>query len=89
MKRTLLTLSVFAAVVCCTLAFASVGGGGAMKVASAAPSAKITENNANYGVSIGTVEAQLYSESGLNFDYFGYAEYVAKTSEGTYLGFNI
>lgn len=60
-----------------------------MKVASAAPAAKITENSTNYGVSIGTVEAQLYSESGLDFGYFGYAEFVAKTSVGTYIGFCI
>lgn len=45
------------------------------------------EESADCGVSIGTVEAQLYSESGLSLDYFGDAEYVAQTSEGTYMGF--
>lgn len=69
------------------LAFASSGEGSAMKVAKTAPSAKIVENNANYGVSIGTVDAQLYSESGLRLDYFGDDQYIAKTSDGTYMGF--
>lgn len=87
MKRTLLVFSVLAAVICCTLAFASTGGGAAMKAATADPSAKITENNTNYGVSIGTIEAQLYSEFGLNIEYFGNPEYVAQPSEGTYMGF--
>lgn len=87
MKKTLLTFSVLAALACCTLAFAAYGEGSGKKEAHAAPAAKISENNANYGVSIGTVEAQLYSESGLYLDYFEYADYVAKTSDGTYMGF--
>lgn len=60
-----------------------------MNVSNPSKSAKISEKSTNYGVSIGTVEAQLYSESGLNFDNFGNANYVAKTSDGTYMGFNV
>lgn len=88
MKRKLLTLSVFAAVVCCTLAFASSGKSGVMKFATASPSANITEKSTNYGVSIGTAEAQLYSESGLNLNNFEHVDYITQTSEGTYMGFN-
>lgn len=87
MKRTFFLVGVLATLVCCTLAFAASGEGSGMNVANPSKSAKISEKSTNYGVSIGTVEAQLYSESGLNLDYFGNANYVAKTSEGTYMGF--
>lgn len=56
--------------------------------AAATPSATSSDEEVhNYGVSIGTVEAQPYSESGLSFSYFRYVDYVAQTSEGTYMGF--
>jgi len=101
MKKTLLTLSVFLAIICCTLAYAVTGQGSS--VLTGKPAAKTASDevadtevtNANVGVSIGTVEAQLYSESGLNLDYFDYSDYfgnavfVAKTSENTYMGFSI
>lgn len=89
MKKTLLAFGVFLAVVCCTLAYAANGQGRWMNVAAAAQSNDNSDAPAvGVGVSIGTVDAQLYSESGLNLDYFGSATYVAKTSEGTYMGFN-
>lgn len=89
MKKTLLAFGVFLAVVCCTLAYAANGQGRWMNVAAAAQSNDTSDAPAaGVGVSIGTVDAQLYSESGLNLDYFGGATYVAKTSEGTYMGFN-
>lgn len=90
MKKTLLTFSVFLAVVCCTLAFAANSEGRWMSVAATTPS--LTSSNEevpSYGVSIGTVDAQLYSESELSFSYFSNAEYIAKTSEGTYMGFEL
>lgn len=90
MKKTLLTFSVFLAVICCTLAHAATGQGSS--VLSGSPIAKVTsqeDNTPNVGVSIGTVDAQLYSESGLNFNYFGDAGYVAQTSEETYMGFKL
>ena len=88
MKKTLLAFGVFLAVVCCTLAYAANGQGRWMNVAAAAQSNDTSDAPAvGVGVSIGTVDAQLYSESGLNLDYFGGATYVAKTSEGTYMGF--
>lgn len=88
MKKTLLTFSVFLTVVCCTLAFAANSEGRLMSAAVATPSATSSDEEVpNYGVSIGTVDAQLYSESGLSFSYFSYADYVAQTSEGTYMGF--
>ncbi len=88
MKKTILTFSVFFAVLCCTLAYAANGQGTMMNVADAAPSTTSPEEgNTNYGVSIGTIEAQAYSESGLNLNYFGDADYVAQTSDGTYMGF--
>lgn len=90
MKKTLLTFGVFLAVACCTLAYAATGQGSSML--SASPIAKVASEEVTtpgVGVSIGTVEAQLYSESGLKLDNFGDAKYVAKTSEGTYMGFSI
>lgn len=89
MKKTLLTFSVFLTVVCCTLSFAVNSKSRWMDVAAAAsPSATSSDEEVpNYGISIGTVEAQLYSESGLSFSYFEDAVYVAQTSEGTYMGF--
>lgn len=88
MKKTLFTFSVLIAVLCYTLAHASTGHGLKMNVSSATLSASTTESDTlNYGVSIGTVEAENYSESGLNFSYFNNVDYVAKTSEGTYMGF--
>ena len=90
MKKTLLTFSVFLAVICCTLAYAATGQD--TSVLSGSPIAKVASEevtNPNVGMSIGTVDAQLYSESGLSFNYFGDAEYVAQTSEGTYMGFEL
>ncbi len=90
MKKTLLTFSVFLTVVCCTLAFAANSEGRLMSAAVATPSATSSDEEVpNYGVSIGTVDAQLYSESGLSFSYFSNADYVAQTSEGTYMGFEL
>lgn len=88
MKKTLLTFSVFLAVVFCTLALAANSKGHWMSVATATPTTTSSDEEIpNYGVSIGTVEAQVYSESGLNLAYFGNADYVAQTSENTYMGF--
>lgn len=90
MKKTLFTFGVLSAVVCGTLAFAANSEGRWMSVAATTPS--LTSSNeevSNYGVSIGTVDAQLYSESGLSFSYFSDADYVAQTSEGTYMGFEL
>lgn len=87
MKKSLLTLCVSFAVVCYTLAYA-VAGYGATKVAEATLTAdSINVDTLSYGTSIGTVEAQLYSASGLKLSYFGDAVYVAQVSEGTYMGF--
>lgn len=87
MKKTLLTLCVSFAVFCYTLAYA-VAGYGATKVAEATLTADTTDvDTMSYGTSIGTVEAQLYSASGLKLSYFGDAVYVAQISEGTYMGF--
>lgn len=61
----------------------------AMNVASTTTFAKISENGSSYGVSIGTVEAQNYYESGLNLDNFENVDYVAQTSDGTYMGFKL
>ena len=78
----------FFGVLCCTIAYAANGQGCWMNVAAATPSVTSSDEEVpNYGVSIGTVEAQLYSESGLSFSYFGDDVYVAQTSEGTYMGF--
>lgn len=84
-----LAFSVLSAGVCGTLAFAAATGQSQQaNVAAATPSATSSEEGVpNYGVSIGTVDAQVYSESGLSFDYFDNVEYVAQTSEGTYMGF--
>lgn len=90
MKRTLLMFSVFLAVSGYTHTYAAVGQGS--PVLSGSKIAKVAsdeETNPNVGVSIGTVEAQLYSESNLNLSYFSNAEYVAQVSEGTYMGFSI
>lgn len=90
MKKVLLALGVFFAVICGTLAFAASGAGTTVNVAAAASSDSSSEDETpSYGVSIGTVEAQPYSESGLAFDYFDDVEYIAKTSDGTYMGFKM
>lgn len=89
MKKTLLMFSVFLAVVCCTLVFAGNSKGRWMSV-DVTPSLTFSDEEVpNYGVSIGTVDAQLYSESGLSFSYFSNADYVAQISEGTYMGFEL
>lgn len=90
MKKTLLTFSVFLAVICCTLAYAANRQGSS--VLSVFPTAQVASeeaNASNVGMSIGTVDAQLYSESGLTLNYFGEAEYVAQISENTYMGFRL
>lgn len=87
-KKTLLTFSV-PLVIGCTLAYAATGQG--TSVPSGAPMVKVASyeaTNPNVAVSIGTVDAQLYAESGLNLNGFDAAEYVAQTSEGTYMGFD-
>lgn len=87
MKKSLFTLCVCFAVSCCTLAYA-VAGYGATKAAEASLTADSTVvDTLSYGKSIGTVEAQLYSDSGLKLSNFGDAVYVAQLSEGTYMGF--
>lgn len=90
MKKTLIALSVLLAFICCTLAYASPGIGSMTKVTSATPSSATSpkETAPSCGVSIGTVDAQLYSSSGLNLNYFSNAQYVAQISEGTYMGFS-
>lgn len=90
MKRTLLALGVLIAAPCGTSASQA-------SLLSFPPNALYTLPSADtadetlpqVGVSIGTVEAQPYSESGLSFSYFGDAEYVAQTAEGTYMGFSV
>jgi hypothetical protein len=90
MKKTVLMFSVLLAVICSTLAFAATGTGTSLLTGQ--PVAKTASEEApvpNVGVSIGTVDAVPYSESGLNLDLFDYAEYVAEVSDGTYMGFNV
>ncbi len=91
MKRTLLTFSVCAAILCGSLVYATTGQNRRMTVVQTEVS-DITakaEKTSSYGVSIGTVDARDYSTSGLNFNNFDDVEYVAQTSEGTYIGFEL
>lgn len=90
MKKKLFTFGLCLTAICGTLAYATTLQGindGAENPAT--PDEETGETTPNYGVSIGTVEAQPYSDSGLNFNYFYNAEYVAQTSESTYMGFRI
>lgn len=90
MKKTFTTLGVLSAVIYCTLAYAATGRDISMvSDPSAVQTVSDDETNPNVGVSIGTIEAHPYYESGLNLSYFGNAEYVAQTTEGTYLGFTV
>ncbi len=89
MRKTLLTVSALLAGISGTLAYVEKGHAPAVRsVATAAPAATVANAETPVcGVSIGTVEAQNYSDSGLNLNYFSDAEFVAQTSEGTYMGF--
>ncbi len=89
MRKTLLTVSALLAGISGTLAYVEKGHAPAVGSVATAASAAIVANAETpvCGVSIGTVEAQNYSDSGLSLDYFSDAEFVAQTSEGTYLGF--
>ncbi len=99
MKRTLLAAGVLTTLACSGIAYAYVGlehqesrksvALAAQETSTSSADAISSEDNPGYGVSIGTVEAQLYSESGLSLNYFNEAEYVAKTTEGTYWGFRM
>lgn len=89
MKKTFLALSA-AAIACCTLAYATSGNGtSARSTAPVANSASKVASNPDVGVSFGTVDAQLYSESGLSLSGFSSRDYVAKLSESTYMGFEL
>lgn len=89
MRKTLLTVSALLAGISGTLAYVEkVHAPAVGSVTTAAPVATVANAETPVcGVSIGTVEAQNYSDSGLNLNYFSDAEFVARTSEGTYLGF--
>lgn len=90
MKKTLHTICVFCTVLCGTYSYAEAPQSNKIKISESATSTASSDNSsAAYGVSIGTVDAQLYSESGLNLDNFYLAEYVAQPDEGTYMGFII
>ncbi len=105
MKKTLITFGACSAVVCGALAFGSAvhEQGFNLKLAEKYPVAMAVRPTApapsaaplaaaasqNYGVSIGTVEAQLYEGSGLNFNGFYDTYLIAKTSDATYFGFNL
>lgn len=105
MKKTLITFGACSAVVCGALAFASAvhEQGFNLKSAEKYPVAMAVRPTApapaaaplaaaasqSYGVSIGTVEAQLYEGSGLNFNGFYDTYLIAKTSDATYFGFNL
>lgn len=105
MKKQLFMLGVVLAAVCATLAWAFDAPDAKMEVArplseskqqptvkKAAehiPKAALPEPSV--GVSIGTIDAILYSESGLHINSFHSAnvKYVAQTAENTYMGFQI
>lgn len=85
MKKILLASGLLTAALGCTPAYAS----GSVHAPAQAPAMVLTnETGLNVGVSIGTVNAQNYYDSGLNFGYFS-SQYVAQTSENTWLGFDI
>lgn len=91
MKKTLLTFGVSVAIACGATSYAVTGHNQPAKVAEETPAQTDTlvqPETSSFGVSIGTVEAQLYSESGLNLNYFDDVEYVAQTSDSTYMGFS-
>lgn len=92
MKKALFSFSVACAAICSSPVYSIAAEGRRTDVVLTAPTSTNPEEQTSlkYGVSIGTVEAQRYSESGLNLNYFGNrAEYVAKTSDGTYMGFRL
>lgn len=91
MKRTLFFSGVGAAVLCATLASATSGLGNHIRaVASASATSTVTtaETTPSVGVSIGTVDAFPYYQSGLDLPNFS-ADYVAQLNENTYIGFGI
>lgn len=101
MKKQLFMLCVVLAAVCTTLAWAFDVPDAKMRQVKTLPIStlqktvkKSAANNStdnlpapSCGVSIGTVDAVLYSESGLDLDYFDNVQYVAQTSANTYMGF--
>lgn len=92
MKRTFLLSGVGAAMLFATLATATSGRMEqlmAPETTSAQPIAAASAATLpTAGESIGTVDAILYADSGLDLEDFN-AEYVARTSDNTYLGFAI
>lgn len=90
MKKTLFTFGVFSTICVCALANPANGQDYQKSVSTTTLSVTSSDEKApSYGVSIGTVEAQLYSESGLKFSNWSSVNYVAKVSDGTYMGFNV
>lgn len=90
MKKTLFTFGAFSTICVCALANPAIGQDYQKSVSTTTLSVTSSDEKApSYGVSIGTVEAQLYSESGLKFSNWSSVNYVAKVSDGTYMGFNV
>lgn len=90
MKKTLFTFGVFSTICVCALANPANGQDYQKSVSTTTLSVTSSDEKApSYAVSIGTVEAQLYSESGLKFSNWSSVNYVAKVSDGTYMGFNV
>lgn len=81
-------LSVSLCVICGALAYAATGQDALPSVFKTTSGTVEKEASQNFGVSIGTVDAQSYSESGLTLNNFSNAEYVARLSENTYMGFD-
>ena len=98
MKRTLLAVGVLTALACSGIAYAYVSlehqesrksvALAAQETSTSSTDAISSEDNPGYGVSIGTVEAQLYSGSGLSLSYFSGVKYVAQIGEEIRMGFN-
>ncbi len=88
MKKAFIMLSVSLCVICGALAYAATGQDALPSVFKTTSGTVEKEASQNFGVSIGTVDAQSYSESGLTLNNFSNAEYVARLSENTYMGFD-
>ena len=86
MKKAFIMLSVSLCVICGALAYAATGQDALPSVFKTTSGTVEKEASQNFGVSIGTVDAQSYSESGLTLNNFSNAEYVARLSENTYMG---
>lgn len=80
-------LGVSLCLICGALAYAATGQDVLAPVFKTTSGTEEKEASQNFGVSIGTVDAQSYSESGLTLNNFNNAEYVARLSENTYMGF--